>query len=72
MAKAVLIRTIFNWEWLTGSEVHLVCHHHGGKHGSVQMVLALEELRVLLLVLEANRRLSCRQLAGGSQSPPPQ
>ena len=39
-----------------------VHHHQGGKHDSVQAGMALEELRVLHLVLKAAR-------GGGSQSP---
>ena len=43
-----------------------VHYHHGGKHGSVQAGMALEEQRVLYLVLKANRRrLTFRQLGGG-------
>jgi hypothetical protein len=43
---------------------------HGGKHNWVQAGIVQEKLRVLHLVLKANRkRLASRQL-GGSQSPP--
>jgi hypothetical protein len=43
--KATLIRTAFNWGWLTGSEVQFIIR------GMVQ-----KELRVLCVVLKANRR----------------
>jgi hypothetical protein len=46
-----------------------VHHHLGLKLGSIQAGLALEELRVLLLVLKANRRLFSMLLGGMSQSP---
>lgn len=42
-----------------------VHYHQARKHGSVQASMALEELRVLHLVLKANRRLASRQLGGG-------
>ena len=43
------------------------------EHGSMWAGMALEELRVLHLVLKANRRLlSSRQLGGRSLSPPSQ
>jgi hypothetical protein len=45
MTKASLIKTIFNWGWLTGSEVQSIiikvgAWQHPGRHGA-------EELRVL-------------------------
>jgi hypothetical protein len=47
--------------------------HHGEKLGIIKASMALEELGVLLLVPKTNnRRLSSRQLGGGSQSPSPQ
>jgi hypothetical protein len=38
MTKATLIRTTFNWAWLTGSEVQsiiikVVAWQHSGRHG---------------------------------------
>jgi hypothetical protein len=46
-----------------------VHYHHGRKHDRVQAGMVLEELRVLHLVLKANkRRLVSRQLGEGSQS----
>jgi hypothetical protein len=38
MAKATLVRTIFNWGWFTGSEVLSIiikaeAWHHPGRHG---------------------------------------
>ena len=63
MTKATLIRIIFNWGWLRGSEVQLVHYHHGGKLGSIQAGLALEkELRVLHLIPKTNKRLTSRKL----------
>jgi hypothetical protein len=38
--------------WFCGS-VH---YHHGRKHGSIQAGIEREELRVLHLILKANRR----------------
>jgi hypothetical protein len=56
MTKRTLIRTAFNWGWLTGSEVQSITH------GSNQAGIVQEELRVLHLVLKANmRRLASRQ-----------
>ena len=56
MTKATLIRTTFNWSWLTGSEVQ----------SSIIKVVAwqlLEDLRVLHLHLKAARkRLASREL----------
>ena len=47
MNKASLISTMFNWGWLTGSEVQSVIIMTG-KHGSLQEGTVLEmELRVL-------------------------
>jgi hypothetical protein len=39
MAKASLIRTIFKWDWLTGSEVQSIIikagvWRHPGRHGT--------------------------------------
>jgi hypothetical protein len=39
MTKATLIRTIFNWGWLTGSEVQSIIikvgtQQHQGRHGA--------------------------------------
>jgi hypothetical protein len=54
MTKASLIRTTFNWGWLTGSEVWSIITkvgtwHHSGRH--VQ-----EEQRVLHLHLKTARK----------------
>jgi hypothetical protein len=68
--RQLLQRTAFNWGWLTGSEVQSIIIMAG--NSSVQAVMMLEKLRVLHLVLKANRRLASRQLGGKSQSPPPQ
>jgi hypothetical protein len=48
MTKATLIKTRFNWRWLTGSEVQSIII----KAGMVQ-----EELRVLPLHLKAASRI---------------
>jgi hypothetical protein len=54
MTKATLIRTTFNWGWLTGSEVQSII---------IQAGMAQEELRVLHLHLKAaSRILASRQL----------
>jgi hypothetical protein len=42
------------------------------EHSSIQPGIVLEELRVLYLVLKANRRLVSMSLGKGSQNPPPQ
>jgi hypothetical protein len=55
MTKATLIRTTFNWGWLTGSERGSVHYHQGRKHGSIQAEMVQEELRVLHLHLKAAR-----------------
>ena len=54
MIKATLIKDILLGlaDRFKGS-VH---YHQGGKHGSVQVGMAQEKLRVLHLVLKANRR----------------
>jgi hypothetical protein len=60
MTKATLIRTTFNWGWLTGSEVQSIiikagAWQHLGRHGA--------ELRVLHLHLkDACGRLESRKL----------
>jgi hypothetical protein len=46
MTKATLIRTTFNWGWLTGS-IH---YHQGGEHGSIQAGMVQEELRVYVFI----------------------
>jgi hypothetical protein len=57
MTKTTLIRTTFNWGWLTGSEVHSIIIMAGN--------MVLEELRVLHLAPNANKRsLATRQLGG--------
>jgi hypothetical protein len=66
MTKTTLIKL-----WLAYRFRGLVHCYHGMKHGTVQAGMVLEELRVPHLVLKANRRLSCKQLGGGSQSDTP-
>jgi hypothetical protein len=56
MTKASLTKVNISL-WLAYSVRGLVHYHHGGKHGSVQADMMLEELRVLLLDLKAARRL---------------
>ena len=61
MAKATLLRTTFNWGWLTSSS---------WEHGSVQAGMVQEELRVLRLLLKAaRRRVASRQLGQGGGVP---
>jgi hypothetical protein len=61
MTKATLIKTTFNWGWLTGS-----VHYRQGDNGSIQEVMVQEELRVLDLHLKAaSRILTFRQLGQG-------
>jgi hypothetical protein len=50
MTKATLIRTTFNWSWLTGSL------SSRWEHGSIHAGMVQEELRVLHLHLKAARR----------------
>ena len=60
MTKATLIRTTFNWGWLTGSEVQFSIIK---EHGIIQAGMVQEELRVLHLHLKAaSRILTSRQL----------
>jgi hypothetical protein len=65
MTKATLIRTTFNWGWLTGLEVQFSIikvgtWQHSGRH-------------VLHLHLKAvRRRLAFRKLGEGFESPPPE
>jgi len=47
MTKATLIRTAFNWGWLTGSEVQSIIIKVGSWH--IQAGMVQEELRVLHL-----------------------
>jgi hypothetical protein len=57
MIKATLIRTTFNWDWLTGSV------SSRWENGSIQAGMMQEELRVLHLHLKAaSRILASRQL----------
>jgi hypothetical protein len=59
MTKASLIKTTFNWGWLTGSEVQFIII----RHGSIQAGMVQEELRVLHLHPKAaSGRLTSRQL----------
>jgi hypothetical protein len=63
MTKATLIRTTFNWSWLTDSEVQYSII----KVGTWQAGMVQEELRVLHLYLKAaSRILTSRQLGWGS------
>jgi len=58
VTKATLLRTTFNWGWLTGSEVQSIII----KVGSMAVIVK-KELRVLHLHLKAaRRRLAFRQL----------
>jgi hypothetical protein len=55
MTKATLIRTTFNWGWLTGSEVQSIIIkmgtlQHPGRHGA-------GELRVLHIHLKVDGRI---------------
>ena len=60
MTKTSLIKTTFNWGWLTGSEVQSIIIK---EHGSIQAGLVQEELRVLCLHPKAaSGRLTSRQL----------
>jgi hypothetical protein len=61
MTTATLMRTTFNWDWLTGSEVQFIIIKVGT--GSIQAGMVQEELRVLHLHLTAaSRILTSRQL----------
>jgi hypothetical protein len=65
MTKATLIRTTFNWGWLTGSEVQSIIIK--ARAGSIWAGIVQEELRVLHLHLKAaHGRLTSRQLGVGS------
>ena len=67
MTKATLKRTTFNWVWFTGSEVQSIVIKVGaGQAGQVQAGV-VQELRVLLLYLEASSKiLTSKQLGQGS------
>jgi hypothetical protein len=56
MTKATLIRTTFNWGWLTGSELQSIIIRAGSrKQGNVQADMLLEkEMRELSILI-------CRQ-----------
>jgi hypothetical protein len=54
MTKATLIRTTFNWGWLTSSEVQPLSSRQ--KHGSCQAGMVQEEVRIQPLIPKANRR----------------
>jgi hypothetical protein len=57
----ILIRTPFNWGYLTGSEVQFLSSKW--KHGTIQASMVQEELRVLHPhVKAASRILTSRQL----------
>jgi hypothetical protein len=69
MTKATLIRTTFNWGWLTGSEVQVQRFSPLSSrqdHGSIQAGMVQDKLRVLHLHLKAaSRILASRQLGLG-------
>jgi hypothetical protein len=50
MTKAVLIRTIFNWSWLTGSEGQSIIIKVGSVAASRQEVLSVLHLKVAYLI----------------------
>jgi hypothetical protein len=62
MTKATLIRTTFNWGWLTGSEIQALSSRR--EHGSIQAGMVQEELRVLHLHLKAASRILASRQAG--------
>jgi hypothetical protein len=61
MTKAILIiyiyiyLYIFKWGWLTESEIQPIIKSRR-EHGSIQVGMVQEELRVLHLIPKANRR----------------
>jgi hypothetical protein len=62
MTKATLIRTAFNWSWLT-APIRGLAHYHQGGNSIIWAIMVQEELRVLHLHLKAaSRILSSRQL----------
>jgi hypothetical protein len=66
MTKAALQRVRLNCGWITGFR-GLVHYNYGRNHRSIQAVMELEELRVVYLVLKANRRrLATGKLEGSS------
>ena len=69
MTKATLIRD--NIQLVPAYNFRDSVHfHHGRKHGSIQADVRLEEPKVLHLDPKAaRRRLSSRQLGGGSENP---
>ena len=70
MTKAILIRTTFNWDWLSGSEVQSIIIKV--RQSSIQAGMVQDELRVLHLHPKAaSRILTSRQLGQGSSSPCP-
>jgi len=62
MTKTTLIRTTFNWGWLTGSEVH--SKSSSWEHSSIQAGMVQEELRVLHLHLKAAPRIPTSRKLG--------
>ena len=61
MTKAILIRTIFNWGWLTGQRFSPLSSRQ--EHSTMQAGMVQEELRLLHLHLKAaSRMLVSRQL----------
>ena len=50
MTKATLIRTIFNWSWLTGSEGQSIIIKVGSVAASRQEVLSVLHLKVAYLI----------------------
>ena len=64
MTKASLIKTRFNWGWLTGSEIQpIIVKARAWQHGSIQAGMVQAEMRVLHLHLKAaSGRLISRHL----------
>jgi hypothetical protein len=54
---------MISWGWLTLSEVQPIMITYGRKHGSIQVDMVLEELRVLYLDPKSARRRLARRLA---------
>jgi hypothetical protein len=63
MTKATLIRTTFNWGWLTGSEVQsIIMKAWQHPRRPVQEELRVEHLHLKII----RRRLASKQLGRGS------
>jgi hypothetical protein len=71
MTKTTLIKENIQLElaYKFRGSVH---YHPGRKHDSIQAGVMWKELRILHLVLKANRRVTSRQLGRESQSLSPQ